>query len=1709
MAGTVKEAKKVKKKKRLKKSIRKTLGALFMATALVIAAIPVDSMQAAGENIMARAASTAATDSSAQVTTNSNRIPQITSSDTIYTSGDQIYQFAYIQEGDSKVAVITGYAGGQLDGGTLTIPDTVAAYKQYTVAQGTSNGFAAVGQNGCFLFYRERIEESFPATAQQPQIGVYPDYYKETGKTEKDADGVVTAYIYSKENGEYLPCYLANISAWEGYDDRELYYDSTPGIDIGDPSINTDAPDITKYPTEADAPFQRTREHDYQRIRGAKVYYISNQYKDENGQWQRITEATKDKGVFAGATNVSTVKFGKEFKGIGDYAFYGIGLTNLDLEESNGLNTIGKGAFQDCIRLNSVKLFAGSPMSELGEAAFKGCSELTSFTLPWSVGQIGNSAFEDCIKLQTVDLCSDGDNANGTTSSNMLRKIGVFAFKGCELLQSVTLPAGISDELYLSVFEGCKALQFICTRNGSLKFKEDGTGDDGYYTFDKFKADVGEEFYFEGLATSAIHDQARDQCIPFSYLAIDASGNYYRVGQWEITLPDVDGNQGQTNTFVVTSDNVLCSYSHAPESGAVPKTIIIPSKIGPLEINKLGEGVFLNKCNLETVVIPNTVSEIRDRVFQGCHNLKDVIFDSFDGKNVTMGSDAFLTQFVSGSHDSSCGGTIVTPPEKLSITGPISAEFGPYQYAMTEGNYFTSGSQAKQYITYYSGWPRNLEVRYNEETHMSELVDFPAVSELSSSKYSVANGYRYLSIPGKDNEYEVAISNAFTNYQSAGYNLTNLTPNERDIIETALNIVIPEGIQSIKEGLVKEKELKDDAAAPTNPFYKTITAQSLISVTSPQTTEDGKIVDGTGTFAGCKNLTSITLNSVTYEDGTTAGLTEVGDYVFRDCSGLTQMALPATVKEMGIAPFRGCEGLNFVNFQNNPDFVCENAIIYGPAEDGTAKGKLIECLEGRSTPFVGGTELSGITELGQEAFIGTDVVEVDLTDSSVKSIPVRAFADTEKLYKISLPYSIINFDDYAFEGSGVNNFVVRSTSSVMRSGSNAFTGLLTSSEKVIWQAAPDTVAQEIGEIWHFNVMDLDTPVYYKVTFYYWDNEQKKDVQVDAEEQYSSVDDVVFPAQVGDEVEKPLDGETQKAILTEWTFVQSGNTWLFTAQYAKPQWEVTFVDSAQPPHFDPLKIWVANGGSAMNNADVTKLLEDMKSVGITGFRCNDGDLTQVTKNLTATADYGTEHTLTVQGGTMQDGSTTGSFEAGSKIIIIADTPTEGNEFSTWSSLPDLAATNILNKANPQTVFTMPNEDIVVIAEFRNINSGGTDSSRSHTLTVQNGSGSGTYKTGEQVIITANPAPEGQSFKEWSFTPSTAVLLDKDRAETVITMPDSNVTVMANYQNGSGDGNGNGNGTGSGNDPNATPGPSGELHSLVVHNGNNSGSYRAGQQIIVVANDPPAGQEFSSWTVSPAATVVTDKNLSAIVVTMPDNDVALVANYKAIPTGSGNSTGSGNTGTGNTTHRPSGNAPSGGGTVVVVDKNGISNTGVVEGTVNGSSDNFVIRVTENSEATAAVLKALLAEFGNLDNIKYVPMDISLYDSTGTRKITDTTGLSITLTLPLPDSLIPYAGNNRVAGVVNDRLDKLSPRFTTINGVSCIVFTAEHFSPYVIYVDTGNASSSSGTVSDNTPKTGDGIHPKWFLSIGLASLSFVMFMQKDDKKSRKKQKVAVKAR
>ena len=207
---------------------------------------------------------------------------------------------------------------------------------------------------------------------------------------------------------------------------------------------------------------------------------------------------------------------------------------------------------------------------------------------------------------------------------------------------------------------------------------------------------------------------------------------------------------------------------------------------------------------------------------------------------------------------------------------------------------------------------------------------------------------------------------------------------------------------------------------------------------------------------------------------------------------------------------------------------------------------------------------------------------------------------------------------------------------------------------------------------------------------------------------------------------------------------------------------------------------------------------------------------------------------------------------------------------------------------------------------------------------------------------------------------------------------------------------------------------------------------------------------------------------------------------------NSTGRTGTSGSNGTGSNGGNSNNGG-TKVIANTSGISDIGKISATVNGSTDSYVIKITDSAEATAAVEQALMAEFGSLDPIRYLPMDISIYDSTGTTKISPLPdGISVSITLPIPDDLAIYGGNAKPANADGGVLSKLNPRFTVINGVPCMTFTATHFSPYTIYVDTSNLSAAGS--QDATPVTGDPIHPKWFLVIGLAAIAVVLFLKRD---------------
>lgn len=296
---------------------------------------------------------------------------------------------------------------------------------------------------------------------------------------------------------------------------------------------------------------------------------------------------------------------------------------------------------------------------------------------------------------------------------------------------------------------------------------------------------------------------------------------------------------------------------------------------------------------------------------------------------------------------------------------------------------------------------------------------------------------------------------------------------------------------------------------------------------------------------------------------------------------------------------------------------------------------------------------------------------------------------------------------------------------------------------------------------------------------------------------------------------------------------------------------------------------------------------------------------------------------------------------------------------------------------------------------------------------------------------------------------------------------------NGNGGSGDGGNGGNSGNGGSGDSSSP----SKYTLTVVYGDGSGVYAAGTKVIISAIEPPAGKEFYKWTTTNTGVTITSATSAATTVKTTNSDAVVTATYRDKSSVSSNAV----------NRKPIGSS----GSTVQITKPGISNTDKAYASVSGSTDNFIIKITESTEAANAVATALSNKYYDMNPIKYFAMDISLYDKNG-NKVTNTNGLSVNVTMPIPDALVQYGGNNKVGAVVNGNvLEDLNCKFTTVDGIPCVTFTATHFSPYTIYVDTSNLSVNT---LDSTPKTGDGIHPKWFVSIALACISLILFMKRD---------------
>ena len=247
-----------------------------------------------------------------------------------------------------------------------------------------------------------------------------------------------------------------------------------------------------------------------------------------------------------------------------------------------------------------------------------------------------------------------------------------------------------------------------------------------------------------------------------------------------------------------------------------------------------------------------------------------------------------------------------------------------------------------------------------------------------------------------------------------------------------------------------------------------------------------------------------------------------------------------------------------------------------------------------------------------------------------------------------------------------------------------------------------------------------------------------------------------------------------------------------------------------------------GASVTITANAPATGQRFTSWTIEGISGLDTTQTSLTFNMpagivTATANYeDIEYTVIVNDGTANKAKA----KYGETVTITTTVPT-GKKFVEWTSESGIA---FADKTSVTTTFTMPAEDVTVVATFED---------ESYRITVTNGTTTlDMAKYQDEVTVTANAPGDDEYFDKWEVTGIT--LSDEDLAKSTLTfqMPAGNVTFKATYRNA-------------------------ENFVVTVTGGTGGGTYKEGDEVTVTAEDKE-GKVFKGWKDESGKIVSTEKS-----------------------------------------------------------------------------------------------------------------------------------------------------------------------------------------------------------------------------------------------------------
>ena len=324
-----------------------------------------------------------------------------------------------------------------------------------------------------------------------------------------------------------------------------------------------------------------------------------------------------------------------------------------------GVETIGSHAFANCSSLNNVSL--PSTVSVLNEYTFYACEALESVSLEY-IRKISDSVFYGCIALESVIFSADLEEIGSWSFSQCqsldtvsfesvtkLTEIDDYAFTGCSMLRSVSIPQSVRRVGILAFYD--------CSRLSSVSIPESVESIDfGAFTYTRWYQDKTDDYLIVGDGV-LIKCNAHPSVLDLSGKGIKMiSSAFYNAAAYD--------------------EATVYGYKYAN----ILENIVIPEGV-----REIGKSAFAGCLGLKNITLNEDLVRIDDGAF-------DLLVSSTISSATVNLEDCKKLEYIGGYAFQGCKGieTLVIP-ESVTYIGE-----GAFESTKAQTDFFEAAAKATE-----------------------------------------------------------------------------------------------------------------------------------------------------------------------------------------------------------------------------------------------------------------------------------------------------------------------------------------------------------------------------------------------------------------------------------------------------------------------------------------------------------------------------------------------------------------------------------------------------------------------------------------------------------------------------------------------------------------------------------------------------------------------------------------------------------------------------------------------------------------------------------------------------------------------------------------------------------------------------------------------------------------------------------------------------